>query len=374
MTQFIKEEINNHIDSATTNMQDLLTIYVHSIPMQMIRDFCKKTIVDNHDDNNINIKSIHWKIISIERILPKDIIQYILSFHLLDLQSIKCVSRQWNLLAKQNEKLHYIKLLKKEDQSFIPYDEEQNTTYIIRHPKSILTSVEKDMGFKKFPTNNNTDDSTITFHISNYLNGDRFIIFPGSYECIKQFNLQKDLSIIGIPSIGKRFPVIFWKIPVTTNGAIQIHGCKLSIKKCKIQCMNSIITVNKNASLQITNSAIYSGGPRHSAIRVEENARKIIINKNVINDHKHCIEFNINSNEQITTQVICKNNIFNNIASYCIVRKENNNNHDYDNNDEYKLYGKLNKKLGQIANNKRLATFSFQKQIKHKHNQIYIKK
>lgn len=367
MTQFMMEEINNHIDSAT-KLQDLLSIYIHSIPMQMIKDFCKKTITN--DDNNINIKSIHWKIISIERILPQDIIQYIISFHLLDLQSIKCVSRKWNLLSRKNEKLHYIKLLKKTDQSFVTYDETKNTTYIIRHPKSNLTSIEKDMGFKKFPTNS-ADDSTITFHISKYLNGDRFIIFPGSYECIKQFNFNKDLSIIGIPSVGKEFPVIFWKIPITTNGAIQIKDCKLTIEKCKIQCMNSIINVNKNASLMITHSAIYSGGPYHSAIKVKENARKIIINQNTINDYKHCIEFNINSNKQLTTQIICKNNIFNNITSYCIVMKGNNYNHD---DDKYQLYGKLNKKLVQIANNKRLATFRFQKQIKHKHNQIYIKK
>lgn len=361
----MKNEINKNIDSASrfTDLQPML----QHISINKLKQIVKEMINDEDEWNiNVNIKGIYWNTIAIDKILSTDIIQYILSFQALDLRHVKCVNKQWRELSMKNEKLYYKRLF---DKSFIPYNADINKTFVIRWPKKKLTVVEKKMGFEILSIYKDVDNH-IRIKIPNNVHGNRFIIHKSNkyYKIDGAAIFNKNLSFFGIPGTGSNWrPVIlFDEIEHFLNDdlnhhAISIDDCKLQIEKCQIKCWcGGFIEINNNSSLWI-NHSIINGTLFGSAIKIKNNAKKIIITKTKITGYKHCIELN---DEQGIEQLICKCNIFKNNKSYSII-KRNEMSHEEEN---FELFKEYNTKIYQIGKNKCKSDF------KHDGNKIYISK
>lgn len=358
-----KNEINKKIDSVS-KFKELRPI-IQQISLNKLKQIVKEMVNDETEwDININIKYVYWNTISIDKILSTDIIQHILSFQALDSEHIKYVNKQWNKLSMKNEKLYYLKLF---DKTFSPYDENINTTFIVRWPKNELTVVEKDMGFEMLSMYKD-DDNLIRIKIPNNIDGNRFIIHKSDkfYKIDGDAIFNKDLSIIGIPGTGCHWrPVIIFDDvkPFFNNEldhhAVCINNCKLRIEKCQIKCWcGSFIKIDNNSSL-LMNHSIINGTPLTSAIKIKNNAKKIIITKTKITGYKHCIE--LNDDEQGIEQLICKCNIFKNNKSYSIIKRKDIAHEKQD----FKLLKEYDTNVYKIEKNKCKSDF------KHDGNKIY---
>ena len=90
--------------SDTNNADDLIPI-LRKLPINKLKHVINSSI-DVMDEPFA--KQIHLNYLSINQIIPDDIIRHILSFQGLRLNPTKLVNKQWNKLSKQAEKHHYI--------------------------------------------------------------------------------------------------------------------------------------------------------------------------------------------------------------------------------------------------------------------------
>ena len=361
---WIKQRLNRVIDSASS-WYDVEPL-INKIPLNELKEYLQEMINNSHQ-NKVDIRSMYWGFVgNIENILPSDLMQYILTFLRFDLQFVKVVNKRWKRLSELNEKICYSQLSKQN--ANIAYDEEINTTYIIRYPQIELTTIEKRMNFKMIPyfKRKQVGEHDIVLKIdiiSNMLkDGDRIFVFGGRYIIEKPVIINTNISIIGIAGSGKHryfleTPNVVYSPPlfrekqfdmkkptITVNGCtLNINGCKLSTERC-----SPIIQINKDASLFINkNSTIYGyldgiSNMNNAAIMIRDDATKVQIINSKFHGFQHCIGI-INQGKTMIKKFICKNNLFINIQSYPIIKTHG---HHIESEENY------DKSIYQIHNNK----------------------
>ena len=379
--QFYKDEINEDLDKAS-NLEHLHN-YFKCIPFNVLKETIGKII--NNNDDKIPIKTLYFNVKSIDNIIPKDIIQYIISFQGLDLDNTKCVNKEWNKLSHLNEKMEWLKMVQHEKNDGLDYNDINNKTRIISSKRNQLTKSEKDMGFEICPVSRTVTDGYYhqnIIDISNAKNGDRYFIHPGRYNIKNPLILcKKNLSLIGIPSSkeyeyhGLYSSIIIYLTynHIISEAAISIKKCHLRISGCKLVSIGYAIHCGKESSLSVNKSQIESGS-RHAAIRIGNgDYNKVVIEKCLIKNSKHCIEMmKIIENKGI--KLICKNNIFQNVSSIGIVNRKGrtrrvrepnyNEINDYQMDEKHQSY--------QIEDNHWKWSLMHREPIPHKHNRIYI--
>ena len=256
--QFYKDKVNEDLE-ATLNLKHLFKFIKH-IPFDVLKETVGE-IINNNDDNKILVKTLYFEIRSIDKIIPKDIIQYIISFQGLNLDNTKCVNKQWNKLSNMNEKRECLKKIRCENNHGLDYDEGNNKTRIIKSKQKQLTKSEKDMGFEICPVSQVKDTygyNQNMIHISKAKSGDRYFIYPGRYRIKNSLVLwKKNLSFIGIASSEEYSDVIEVAIDCDEDEpAISIKGCHLRISGCYIRSTGCAIYCDEDSSLSISKSCI----------------------------------------------------------------------------------------------------------------------
>ena len=375
------QRLNTIIDSASSwhDVKPLL----EKIPLNELKVGLHQMI--NNQQNKIDIQAIYWGFMrTIENILPGDLIQYILAFLAFDLQFVKVVNKRWKRLSQINERICYSQLSKQNTN--IAYNEEINTTYIIRYPRIQLTAIEREMSFKMIPHSKRKqvgkDDIVVNMNIINNMlkDGDRIFVFSGSYVIEKPIIFNTNITIIGIRGSGKyqyfleRPNIIYWPKQFEQNTpAITVNGCTLSINNCKVSTITDdpIIQINKHASLFVNNNSTiycYLGqlpNMNAAAIMIRIGAIKIHISDSIIRGFKHCIAL-ITQSQRMIKKFICQNNTFINIQSYPIITTRD---HDIESEQNY------DKNIYQIHNNKLDYIKWSHHQTQHDHqNEKYVNK
>lgn len=313
MTDQFQDELRALVASAK-NKRDLEPLLPY-VSLDQLKHALYQTI-DEVDDTAI--KMMRFDAVSIHKIIPSDIIQHILSFQGLDLKHAKCVNKKWNELSIKNEKKSYLALQQRlEQDSPIPYDKSTNNTWILDSERNQLTQVEKEFGFKLLPRSTKKDMMS-----SIDMNGDRILVFSRIYKGTKSF-FDKDLSMIGI-NVKKRPEINAFAAQFGDGTMMEIDiGCKLWVDGCRIFYTGSVgVKVNRNSSLYITNCAWKCMA---TAIKVNMNAKQVIIKDSVFRNCCRCIEMApnernlmIDDDEKSTVRLKCDGNIFRDINHYPI--------------------------------------------------------
>ena len=129
-------------------------------------------------------------VLSIHYVLPKEIVQHILSFELWATET-KMVCRTFKEAAEQNERNYYRTLVETMNiKCPVPYDCNMNNTWIVDPNIRQLTQVEEDLGFEG-PIH------YMNQAIHNCKSGDRIFVHNGIYE-MSEMCIDKDVSIIAV--------------------------------------------------------------------------------------------------------------------------------------------------------------------------------
>ena len=375
--QFYKTQINEALVS-TSNLQELNKFCVH-IPFTLLKQAVGEIINDNANRYIIPRRALYYEVRSIDEIIPKDIIQNIISFQGLNLENIKLINKRWNKLSHVNEKRILLQMRQHEDEYGLDYDNTKNKTRIISSKRNQLTKSESDMGFEIAPVSRILSPCKMYYQhvidMTNAINGDRYFIYPGSYKIKNQLLLyKKNLSFIGIAS-SQEYILDGVRISFQWDGigcAISIYQSQLRISGCIFRSIGRGIFCNKNSSLFVTKSQI-EGGSCDPAIIIGD-CNKVVIEESLIKRSKYCIEIQkIIQNKG--TKLICKNNIFENIFSYCIINRAGNTRgtRTLGNNKETKSF-EIDKQYDQYEITDNDLKCSWIDPIPQNHNRIYVYK
>ena len=139
-----KDELRNHVAS-TQILQELLPL-LNQIPLEQIKDFLYQKIGSMNDAES---KTFYYESLSIDEILPTDIIRDIISYQGFDIAHTKCVNKQWKELSDQNEKKNYQQMEENLEQtSPIKFNKNENATWVLHPDRTDLTLTEINMGFE----------------------------------------------------------------------------------------------------------------------------------------------------------------------------------------------------------------------------------
>ena len=177
--------------------EDLMPSLMQLIPLDEIKQILSKKL----DDEKLDLK--YCKILSIEQLLPQDIIQYILSFAV-----NKSVNKNWNKLAKQNEKQQYQRILR-HDSPCVKFDSKLNNVFVVNPKRDYLSSIEKELNFKAAYKQIR---DLFNDHEGQFSNGDIVIIFEGHQtfpfkrsEGKAYIAINTSISIIGFTKMARLF-------------------------------------------------------------------------------------------------------------------------------------------------------------------------
>ena len=238
---------------------------------------------------------------SIDHILPKDIIQHILSFQIWTSAS-KAVNKLFRDVAEQNERNHYLELIKTIDESSpIPYNDDINNTWIIDPKVRPLTKIEENLGFKE-----SFDHLYYVLHEYNLKPGDRILLHDGFYEVLDEWHIR-DISIIGIgnsavigechhSSIGEtmlhvgnvylqnlKLQRLDKEYDCVGDAMIEIQFGRLCLNKCELKSYgHTIIMVPGNTYLSVDNCGFAKAS---TAITISPFANEINVTNNRFSNH-----------------------------------------------------------------------------------------
>eukprot|EP01084_Bolivina_argentea_P085858 155185_1 len=167
-TEYHKNIIYEQIDTAIS-INELMPI-LQFMELETIKNVMKsqlETIVSNE------ISNIFYKSLSIENILPLDIIQHITSFN--NLRNIKSVSKTFNKCYEKNKNIKSQQIEKEFLCKMNMNKNENNNTWIVDKNRTKLN--EKEIKSKyKGPINNLSDA------INNTNSGDKILVYNGKYS------------------------------------------------------------------------------------------------------------------------------------------------------------------------------------------------
>ena len=129
--------ILRNVDEACSVI-DLLPI-LQSLPLSVVKQFVNQQM---QQATSKRISSIYHDVISIDDILPSDVMQHILSFD--GFYHPKAVNKQWKELCDMNEKNEMSRLYSSIPLSVI----QSSSTYVIHPKRKHLTALEIERGYK----------------------------------------------------------------------------------------------------------------------------------------------------------------------------------------------------------------------------------
>ena len=316
-TERINEALN--LTSKKRHLKPFYTEIPFHILKQAVSEF-----INNTNLNGVALRALYYKVISIDHVLPADILREIISYQGLN-DNAKFVNRQWNQLSHSIRATLYAQMDQHENKYGLPYNHKTNTTHIISTERNQLTEVEKERGYKMGQVSRvSTTEHVIDFKGS--ISGDRFFIYPGVYK-IKNYYLvliRKNLSLIGVSSSNNHHQLygLNSSIHIYVDLGMEIHKSRFRILRCSIETRNAGIHVGSNSSLDVIQSSLKCG-QYHSAIRIEDCYSQVNIQQTVIDSAKHGIQLMKMSRDSINegTKLICKDNVFAGIKSYVIVHR-----------------------------------------------------
>lgn len=106
----MEDTLNIEINDAQ-NDDDLLPILkcvAKNMPMNKLKNILRQQMNEMTPES---LRNVYFNASSINKLIPEDIIQYILSFHSIGLQSVKLVNKKWNQLSTQNDNIYIPKAL-----------------------------------------------------------------------------------------------------------------------------------------------------------------------------------------------------------------------------------------------------------------------
>eukprot|EP01083_Nonionella_stella_P123355 371700_1 len=146
MSTVQQEALIEHIKSADCIDNINIMPLLHLIP------FCEiQTFVEQHIRKlNANaIREAYFNSLSIDDILPSDLVGHVLSFQPFPYNaSINQTNKMWNKLSSQLKHIQNKERIKAVDEYDLHYNEEVNNTWIIDANRTQLTNDERDSGFK----------------------------------------------------------------------------------------------------------------------------------------------------------------------------------------------------------------------------------
>ena len=297
MAHFHSDTVNEAVSSAQY-FNDCLP-FLKLISTEKLKQFIHQNL------NETTAKTFYYNSLSIDEIMPTDIIQHILSFQCLEeLNWTKIVNKQWKKLSNRNEKMRYLKLQESLDKK-LPDPYKSTNRVIIVHPfRTQLTSIEKKLGFSG-PINN------MPSAINMLKSGDRLYFHDGTYEfedC--HFNdFEVNALAIGLghnvvirdPSPGIRHDYLFQVVDKSSvyienitfdctesrecyDGAIYIEedGSNLWLNNCEFTFGGTGMYVRRGSSLKVEN-CVFDGAK--TAIAVSAIANTVTIEQSIF---KHC--------------------------------------------------------------------------------------
>ena len=195
MSSVYKKELQENVSDAHT-VKDLMP-FLGALSLDKLKDFINQNV---DEFNASESKTMYFNSVSIDKILPDDIIQYILSFQSITDNHKTYVSKQWEKLSNQNERNYYLQLQSRLDKNgpIRPYNKTKNNTWIIHPTRTQLTKVEEEFGFKG-PINDIVDALDSITNDFECQSGDRLIIHEGVHNLhMVRGTICTDLSIIGV--------------------------------------------------------------------------------------------------------------------------------------------------------------------------------
>eukprot|EP01084_Bolivina_argentea_P277017 472782_1 len=360
-----KKNLNATSINKITNISKLSPI-LKELPLNSLKKFIHQSIEEM--DASI-AKTVYFCSLSLDDIMPSDIIQKFLSFQALDLQNVTLVNKQWNKLCYVNERNYYLQLQQRlDDECPISYDKQLNTTWIVDHRRSKLTAVEKELGFK--------GPSILIIATMDIQNCDRIFVHSG--RCLAQgaYFIDKNTAIVGVGgqaiisdgmsyddeihlvvqseidmanSVSTRTCVYLENLEFDCNqkmhgrqGVIKVEPTgKLFLKKCKIRSKDTGIVVRSLSCLSV-NECEFDGAT--TAIELSPITEKVVVLDSLfthcglsddifVSGEKACIQMNDaygdlmhidfeNESDEIPfAQLICDGNLFTDNLCYPIAER-----------------------------------------------------
>ena len=297
----------------SNNLNDLLP-FLHYLPISDIKQFIHQSI-----NKSSSRKKMYFESISINDILPSDLIQYILSFNALDSFSAKyakIVNTNWRKLSNSNQRNYYLQIIQMLNKnSPISYDNNKNNTFIIHPKRKRPTLIEKQFGFKG-PYNDifSKNDYSYTYRLSFEINkGDRILIYPGDYKIHQDENkddlydyymemhIKQDVTIIGLgdkpPTIINKSPLHHATLKIADKTQVYMENIsfqskiiatqhsKLHLNRCYPKCQSDekeMICIEAKAKVHINKCLIYNKRQKNHAIWIAINGQRITINKTTL--------------------------------------------------------------------------------------------
>lgn len=258
-----KQDLLNMVEAAD-NVEDIGLKMLSYINLNDLKQNLKNIITELKDDTF----DMGFKCLSIIKLLPEDIIQFILTFLGLDTKDIAVTCKKWSTYLSHLEREFYKTYLKRTG-----YNANKNRIFIINPRQINVNDVQRDIGFKFYSLYKKQEDdveisearwpiwenkeiqSTFDQDLFNYvlndantLDGDMFFVFPRlKYKMKSVCDVAKNVWFIGFEIYGK-FPFYYdVQINIQPIYRLYIEGFTLNHKH------TPGIVVNKKASLVINN-------------------------------------------------------------------------------------------------------------------------
>ena len=155
------------------------------LPLSVIKTFVQGQMEAASEST---LRSLYFKGLSIDKILPGDVMQHILSYD--GLYHAKTVSKKWKLLSDKNE----AKYLRKIYQSTIvpPSQNQAGSTFIVHPTRTRKHPFEKSLGYK--------GPMDIKQALDRCDDGDRLLIHDGKYWKLfdDKLYIKKSIRLIGL--------------------------------------------------------------------------------------------------------------------------------------------------------------------------------
>ena len=246
--------------------------------------------------------------------LCDDALQYILSFEQYPLNQAKCVNKHWRYLSNQNERIFYSEIIKSvNNNSSIPYDLNENDTWISFPRGRILTQVESELKFVS------TGNFGIQEALEQCRQGDIILIFKWIEIGINAFyKFNKNIKMVGVGK-GVQFDFVSLHIRgmklylenlkmarVDTRRTVMIYELdgesgELHLNECRVD--DGDILIRRGGKATIENCIIDGGGSSRLEDRISicENAVSAIFRNNTFSNFRNNAKYD--GQQVITTKL-----------------------------------------------------------------------
>eukprot|EP01083_Nonionella_stella_P048527 129651_1 len=273
------------------SIYDLIPM-LHVIGLSTIQDILTQKVkqMDVTDISNLFLSSL-----SIEKVLPLDVIGHITSFQ--NMSQIKCVSRTFNKCYQQNRKREIQKREKHIASTLHNDDNRTTTTHVVDPTRTELNDNEKRLKY-----NGPLNDLSNAVKMAN--DGDTILIHNGTYGYYDEegdweenpmclLNVDKAIQIVGIGDnvviqytrieIGKHVYLKNIKIKIC-SGINVTSECELFMQDCNVDFPScTAIDCSSNCVIDINDCNFYGGKNALGAIYIDAKVKSVSITHCVIN-------------------------------------------------------------------------------------------